>query len=60
MSSNAEETDPGVKGKLKKATERTDPWADRILESAKESAYTPWLIAAAVILCIIFGVILSR
>ena len=64
MSSNTEETDPNFKTRAKdaarKATEAADPWADRLLDSAKASAYTPWLIVGAVVLCIIFGVILSR
>ena len=71
MSKNLEETDPGLSAKAHKAalkaqeaarkvTEKTDPWADRMLESAKASAYTPWLIVGAVVLCIILGVIVSR
>ena len=71
MSRNAEETDPGFKDKAKRvgekankwakeATEKSDPWADRMLESAKASAYTPWIIVGAVVLCIILGVIVSR
>ena len=62
--SDSDKTDPGIGAKAKdaarKATEATDPWADRLLDSAKASAYTPWLIVGAVVLCIIFGVILSR
>ena len=71
MSKNLEETDPGLSAKAhksalkaqeiaRKATEKSDPWADRMLESAKASAYTPWIIVGAVVLCIILGVIVSR
>ena len=71
MSSNEEITDPGISAKAhkaalkaqelaRKATAASDPWADRLLESAKASAYTPWLIVGAVVLCIILGVIVSR
>ena len=71
MGSNEENTDPGLSAKAhkaalkaqeiaRKATEKSDPWADKLMDSAKSSAYTPWLIVGAVVLCIIFGVILSR
>ena len=66
-----DDTDPGFSAKAhkaalraqeaaRKATAASDPWADRILESAKASAYTPWLIVGVVVLCIILGVIVSR
>ena len=71
MSSNEETTDPGISAKAHKAalkaqevarkvTKKTDPWADKMLESAKASSYTPWLIVGVVVLCIILGVIVSR
>ena len=59
-----EKTDPNfatkAKDALSKATEKSDPWADRILESAKASAYTPWLLVGAVVLLVVLGAILTR
>ena len=69
--SDDDKTDPGFSAKAhaaalkaqeaaRKATAAADPWADRLLDSAKASAYTPWLIVGAVVLLIVFGVILAR
>lgn len=59
-----EKTDPGFGSKasdaLKKATTASDPWADRALEAAKGSAYTPWIIVALVLVCVVFGAWMVR
>ena len=53
--SSDEQTDPGVKEKIEKATKRVDPWADDLLDAAKGSAWTPWILAAAAVALIGFG-----
>ena len=62
-----EPTQPGIAEKAdkinkwaKEATEKSDPWADRLLESAKASAFTPWLIVGAVVLIIVLTVIVTK
>jgi len=55
-----EKTNPPFAERVKDATAKADPYFDRVLESAKESQWTPWLVVAGGVLCIIFWVILSR
>ena len=71
MSKNLEETDPGLSAKAhkaalkaqelaRKATEKSDPWADRALYAIKGSEYSAVIIAAIVIGLILFGIWVAR
>ena len=55
MSDNDETTQPNLKAKLDKVTKKVDPWADDLLERAKGSAWTPWILVAAAVALICFG-----
>ena len=59
-----EDTKPGIAEKAnkwaKEATEASDPWFDRALESAKQSSFTPWIIVGAVVLIIVLTVIVTK
>ena len=55
-----EKTNPPFAERVKDATAKADPYFDRVLESAKESSFTPWLIVGAVVLLIVFTVILFK
>jgi len=55
-----EKTDPNWKAKIQNWTAKADPKVDRVLESAKASAYTPWLIVGAVVVLIVLAVIVAK
>ena len=55
MSSNAEETDPGVKAKAANAARKADPWADRALYAIQGSEWSAVWIVIIVIALIGFG-----
>jgi hypothetical protein len=55
-----DKTDPNWQTKLANATKRADPWFDNALESAKASAYTPWLVVGAVVLLIVLVAIVLK
>ena len=58
--SDPEKTDPNWGQKVKDWTAKADPRVDRVLESAKASAYTPWLIVGVVVLLIVLLVIVIK
>lgn len=60
MSSNAEETDPGIGKKAAELNKKADPWADRALYAIRGSEYSAVIIALLVVALIGLGVWLSR
>lgn len=57
---NPEDTEPNLAQKVKDATAKVDPWADRLLDAAKQSAWTPWIIVAVVLGSVMLGAWLAR
>ena len=55
MSSNAEETDPGVKAKAAKLAKDADPHADRLLGRIQGSEWSAVLIVLIVLALVGFG-----
>ena len=54
MSSNAEETDPGLKAKVESAVRKADPFADRLLGKIQGSEWSA-VIVALIVLALVGG-----
>ena len=55
MSSNAEETDPGVKAKAVNAARKADPFADRLLGKIQGSEWSAVIIVLIVLALVGLG-----
>ena len=55
MSSNAEETDPGIKAKAARAAKKADPYADRLLGKIQGSEWSAVIIVLIVLALVGLG-----
>ena len=58
--SKDEITHPGIRQKVKAATAKADPYADKLLAAAAGSQWTPWIIVAVILAAVFFGVFMVK